>query len=407
MSDATTEWPDRTSRTGPGHNDQAAVSPNPPDAVRRVCLFGRLRDRRLGDYICRNIFLAQLRRAYPEAEIVHVVASEAAEAFAEFFSRHSYADAVATCPSFEDDDPVRWERFLGGIADRGFDCCLVDPDNDGPGAREAADCGIPVRIGFAAGREDREDDEFLTVAAPLAQPAFGVPDLLDYSRALATALGLETPCAADVVPPFPFRQVAVPELTGLVVAVHPGGQPGWNRRWPLDRYGELGRALAAGDGARLVLVGSADEGPELHSLRDMVEGAVPGACVVVSAGESLDTLASLLKRSDVLVGSDSAAAHVAAALGTPTVVLYGPANSEMIFSDRTYLRHRGIDRHSVCLPLKQLPSQQVSPCQFACRRFYESAAGPYPRCMTDIAVDEVYQAARQQLAFYTTTWAGA
>src|ERR1700733_6379215 len=316
MSDATTEWPDGTSRIEPEHNDQAPV---PPDAVRRVCVFGRLRGRSLGDYINRNIFLAQLRRAYPEAEIVHVVANEAAERFGEFFGRHSYADAVETCPSFEDDDPVRWKRFLGRISSRGFDCCVLDPDNDGPGAREAADCGIAVRIGFAAGRED---DEFLTVAAPLAQPAFGVPDLLDYSRGLATALGLETPCAADVVPPFPFRQVAVPELTGLVVAVHPGGKRRWNRRWPLDRYGELCQALAAGDEARLLLVGSADEEPELRSLRDMVEGVVPGACVVVSAGESLDTLASLLKRSDVLVGSDSTPAHVAAALGTPTVVLY-------------------------------------------------------------------------------------
>jgi ADP-heptose:LPS heptosyltransferase len=274
---------------------------------------------------------------------------------------------------------------------------VVDPDGNGLGAREAARCGIAVRIGFAAGRED---DEFLTVAAPLAQPAFGLPDLLDYSRGLATALRLETPCAADVVPPFPFRQVAVPELTGLVVAVHPGGNWRWNRRWPLDRYGELIQALASADGATLVLVGSADERPELYSLRDMVEGAVPGACVVVSAGEPLDTLASLLKRSDVLVGSDSAPAHVAAALGTPTVVLYGPSNSEMIICDRIYLRHRGLDRHCVCLPLKQPPSKQVSPCQFACQRSYESAAGPYPRCMTEIAVDEVYRAVRQQLAFY-------
>ncbi|HLX47130.1 MAG TPA: glycosyltransferase family 9 protein [Streptosporangiaceae bacterium] len=400
MSDGTTERPGGTSRAEPEHDGQAPV---PPDAVRRVCLFGRLRWRSLGDYIYRNIFLAQLRLAYPEAEIVHVVGNDAMERFGEFFSSHSHADTVLTCPDFQDDDPLRWERFFDGISGRGFDCCVVDPDNDGLGAREAARCGIAVRIGFAFGRPD---DDFLTVAAPLTPPAFGLSDLLDFSTGLAAALGLEAPGAADVVPPFPFRQVAVPELTGLVVAVHPGGNWCWNRRWPLDRYGELCQALAAGDGAQLVLVGSAGEGPDLHLLRDMVEGAVPGARVVVSAGESLDTLASLLKRSDVLVGSDSAPAHVAAALGTPTVVLYGPSNSEMIIWDRIYLRHRSIDRYCVCLPPKHEPSKETNPCQFGCQRRYESAAGPYPRCMTAIAVDEVYRAVRQQLAFFSPTSAG-
>jgi ADP-heptose:LPS heptosyltransferase len=122
--------------------------------------------------------------------------------------------------------------------------------------------------------------------------------------------------------------------------------------------------------------------------------------VEVCAGDSLNRLANRLSTADVLVGSDSAPAHIAAALGTPTVVLYGPGMTEFMWT-RVYLRHDGINRHYECQTVRNLPrgpGTTTMPCRFSCHYPYATAAGPYPRCLTDIEMDKVYQAVRGQLS---------
>jgi ADP-heptose:LPS heptosyltransferase len=101
----------------------------------------------------------------------------------------------------------------------------------------------------------------------------------------------------------------------------------------------------------------------------------------------------------VLVGNDSALGHIAAALRTPTVVLYGPGMTEFMWT-RVYLRHDGINRHYECQTIRNLPrgpGVTTMPCRYSCHYPYASAAGPYPRCLTDIPVDTVYQAVLRQL----------
>jgi ADP-heptose:LPS heptosyltransferase len=368
----------------------------PPDAIARVCVFARLWEPGLGDLIQRNIFLSLLRRAFPQAELTQVVGPAAASRFAEFFASHTYADRIEICPEYRDDDPGRWRQFLGEIAGRQYGCCVIDPDSRGLLAEHAAGCGIGIRIGFASGGPE---DQFLTRPVKLPRPIFGLPDLLDFARGLAGAVGLPPPVPAEVVPPFPYRAQAVPELPGPVVAVHPGGARHWNRRWPLARFAELCGRLAGSPGASFVLVGSADERPELSWLREAIVGQVAGARVEVSAGDPLSRLASYLSRADVLVGNDSAPAHVAAALRTPTVVLYGPGMTEFMWA-RSYPRHDGVNRHYACQTVRNLPrgpGTMTMPCRYSCHYPYETADGPYPRCLTDISTSDVHQAVLRQL----------
>jgi ADP-heptose:LPS heptosyltransferase len=396
-------WPDG----GPGSDGPPVLIE--PAALRRVCVFARSPSAGpgMGDLVQRNILLYLLRRACPEAEVVHVVARSAAERFAEFFAGHSYATKVVACPDYEDDDPAGWERFLAGIRAAEYDCCVVDPASIGLGAEHAAQCGIGVRAGVASGGDD---DRFLTMPIWLPLPVLGPPDLLDYARGLARALGLPAPGPADVVPPFPYRPQRITELAAQerpaagesatprpAVAVHPACGRNVNKRWPLARFGELGRVLA-GEGASLVLVGAADERDDLCSLAEDVRAGAAGARVVVSAGESLNRLASLLARADVLVGNDSGPAHIAAALGTPTVVLYGPGVTDFLWA-RVYPRHHAVSHRHLCLPFRPPPSADVMPCQFSCPYAYVPG-GSYARCMSDIEVDEVYRAIRRQLAHF-------
>jgi ADP-heptose:LPS heptosyltransferase len=120
--------------------------------------------------------------------------------------------------------------------------------------------------------------------------------------------------------------------------------------------------------------------------------------VRVCAGESLDTVASWLAAADVLVGSDSSLLHIAAAVRTPAVVLCGPGSSEFLW-ERLYVRHRRIHSHATCLPYRDgPPADDRAPCAHSCYYRYVSAAGPYPRCMTDIETAEVHAAVQEVLA---------
>ena len=102
-----------------------------------------------------------------------------------------------------------------------------------------------------------------------------------------------------------------------VVCLHAGAaQPG--KIWPRENFAEVGRRLAKAE-ARVILVGTKGE----QELCEALARAVPGA--VSLAGEtSLPLLAALLQRSALLVTNDSGPMHMAAALGVPLVVPFGP-----------------------------------------------------------------------------------
>ena len=379
------------------------MSSRPPPAFgtpRRICAFARLWEPGLGDFFQRNIFLALLRRALPDAAVTHVVGSHVAARFAGFLAEHSYATAVLTCPDPGDDDRRRWEAFTAKIRSYEFDACVVDPDSRRLGARLAARCGIPTRIGFVTGTDE---DAQLTVPIRIERPVFGRPDLFDYASGLAAALGLDPVRPADVVPPFRYRPEPVEVPPAPAVAIHPGGAKHWNRRWPFEHYVQLCGRLAADCGAGFVLLGSADEAGDLAELAGAIGAVAPGASVRVSSGESLHRLASLVAACDVLVGGDSAPAHLAAAVRTPSVVLYGPTMTEFMWT-RVYPRHHGINRGYDCQRVRNIPrgaGATTMPCRYSCHYPYAGPAGPYPRCLSDIGVDEVVQAVTRVLGLTT------
>ncbi len=106
----------------------------------------------------------------------------------------------------------------------------------------------------------------------------------------------------------------------ILVAIHPGAGKRKNR-WPAARFAELARALNARPDSRvLVMAGPSDAEVQGELLKDL--GFEP----VLLTGETIGRVAAVMKRLALLVCNDTGVLHVAAAVGCPTLALFGPTD---------------------------------------------------------------------------------
>jgi heptosyltransferase II len=106
-----------------------------------------------------------------------------------------------------------------------------------------------------------------------------------------------------------------------IVALAPGAR--WAlKRWAPERFAAVGDALAAA-GARIVLAGGPGDVRELEGVRAALRATPLGD----TAGLDVAGLAAVLARCSVLVTCDSAPSHLAQAVGTPVVAVFGPTSA--------------------------------------------------------------------------------
>lgn len=109
---------------------------------------------------------------------------------------------------------------------------------------------------------------------------------------------------------------------GELIAFMPGAEYGPAKRWPVEHFAALAARLAARRDTRIVLLGSAKERPLGEEL-----GARSGAHVRNLCGETaLTDVIDLLAAARVAVTNDSGLMHVAAAVGTHVVAIYGSSS---------------------------------------------------------------------------------
>jgi heptosyltransferase II len=112
------------------------------------------------------------------------------------------------------------------------------------------------------------------------------------------------------------------DLERPLVALCPGSTNSRAKRWPAERFAALADLLAERAGADVLLVGA---GAELDVSEEVARLARRRPFVLTGKTE-LSQTAALLAVSDLLVTNDTGPAHVAAAVGCPVVVIFGPTN---------------------------------------------------------------------------------
>ncbi len=105
------------------------------------------------------------------------------------------------------------------------------------------------------------------------------------------------------------------------VVLAPGARRA-TKQWPSENFAALSARLARNHHAQIAFVGSPSEALSVERIARLSNCAV----MDFSGKTNLKQLACLLKMADVVVGNDSAPIHIAAAVGTPVVGLYGPTS---------------------------------------------------------------------------------
>ncbi|HEY7357134.1 MAG TPA: glycosyltransferase family 9 protein [Ktedonobacterales bacterium] len=109
----------------------------------------------------------------------------------------------------------------------------------------------------------------------------------------------------------------------VVVTIHPGGE-GFQRRkqWATDRFTAVARRLMEQYQAKIVIVG----GPTDKSLAETIAAQLPIAPLDATGQATLKQTAALIEASTLFIGNDSCPLHMAGAVGTAAIGIFGPSN---------------------------------------------------------------------------------
>jgi heptosyltransferase I len=199
--------------------------------------------------------------------------------------------------------------------------CSVDFQGLYKSALLAFASGAPRRIGFQGSYAREGFASFLYTDRKNPRGGHKV----DHNLTLVAATG-----AQKSAPRFPLAILPADEAEvahhlaqnnlGNFYVLNPGG--GWRSKcWPGERYGELHHKLAALHGWRAVIA----YGPGEENLAQEIiarAGNPPPVAIPLSLGPLL----ALLRRADFVVSADTGPLHLASALGTPVVALFGPTD---------------------------------------------------------------------------------
>jgi ADP-heptose:LPS heptosyltransferase len=263
----------------------------------------------LGDVVLAFQPFADIRAHHPGAEITLLTTAP----FASLLAASPWFDRVAI-----DRRPAWWN--LPGILGlrrtlRGFDR-VYDLQTSHRSSTYFRLAGRPPWSGIARG-----------ASHPHANPGRNHMHTVARQRDQLAMAGVPPGPKADLkwltthvsVCPWERAGVGVSGKTARYALLIPGAAPHRpEKRWPAERFGELAKWLAAQD-ITPVVAGTAGEKP----LASAILAACPGA-IDVTGQTTLPELAGLAARAAFAIGNDTGPMHLAAAVGCPGVVLFGP-----------------------------------------------------------------------------------
>jgi heptosyltransferase-2 len=308
------------------------------DNVKRIVVRGT---NWVGDAVMTIPALRELRQLFPHAHITLATRPWAQELFAE--------------AEFLDDVLVYDRRGLGSVVAQvrkwrasNFDLAVLF-QNAFEAALIPALARVPFRIGYATERRSF----LLTHALPLPEWRSSKHEVFYYLHivaALERIVSGKERSVDDYQPDIGMRlsnqrRSAGAELLAShgvnrdhpIVALCPGSINSRAKRWPAERFAVLADSLIKA-GVQVVLIGSAGE---LKVSKEVV-AQMHYQPIVLTGSTTLSEAVEILDTADLLITNDTGPAHIAAALGRPTLVIFGPTNpvtTQPFSSNAEVVRH--------------------------------------------------------------------
>jgi len=291
----------------------------------------------LGDVVHAIPVAAALRRAFPAARIDWLVGAKHREML----------DLVPVIDHRLTLSPRTFFQTIGEIRDAGYDAA-IDLQGLIKSAVVARLSGARRVIGHSA-RDLREPfARWLYTETHDSGGGGGIYSLDEKRHVVQINLGLLEPLGVTPGPPeYPLAPVESAAARaeqlrtgGRYVLLNPGAA--WpNKRWPAERLGALAAALRDRHG----LMSAVLWGPGERALADAVAAHSSGAAAVTAPTTVADVVA-LARGASILVSGDTGPMHIAAAVGTPLVGIYGPTMPERNGPWRT--EDETVSRFAVC-----------------------------------------------------------
>jgi heptosyltransferase-2 len=334
----------------------------------------------IGDAVMATPALRELRRIFGNAHIT-LATSQAA---AGLFDDEGIADDVlaltpgsgrrAAAAFFKNARRLRRRRFdLAILLQNAFSAALLARAG---GARRVA--GYPTdgrrlllhrRISFEEGHQSLHQVRYyLNIAGQVESDLTGVSRVTigDAQPRLSASDRLRE--VAQTI----LRNAGA-EPSSRIVALNPGATNSRAKRWPPERFAETADRLTTDRGFQTVVVGSAGD----LEVANRVAAMMRTPAFVLAGQTTIAELKGLLACTSLVISNDTGGAHVAAALGVPTVVVFGPTEH---VSTRPLSNLAEVVRHPV----------ECSPCMLRdCPIDH--------RCMIRVEVQDVLEASMQLL----------
>jgi heptosyltransferase-3 len=334
----------------------------------------------IGDVVLSIPAFLTVKKNYPEANIVIAVREKAKELV-------QYLDGVHDVISINQDarsffDEIRYQRAFFSRA-RGYHFDLAFDFRTGTrGAVLAFLSGARERVSFLD-HDSFWRNKLFTTLYPID---YHLPQYVaDYYLSLPLAYGLKEHKSPPVIQITSSMEERAKEILDQekicpakpVIAIQPFSL--WRyKEWDIEKYIQLIQRIIIEYGFTIVLTGSRDEYGRMQMIVD--EFRETGHPVRNLAGKTtLAELAAILKLCRLLIGSDSAGMHIAAAVETPTVIIFGPSSPES-WAPRGDM-HTIVQKEMSCVPCRQ------KGCD----------GGGISRCLDELEVNEVFSVIRSHL----------
>lgn len=277
----------------------------------------------IGDAVMTTPAVRTIRENFPESEITMLVHPWVSDVF-------RYSPRIDRLFMYEKKGRHKGLKGMlqlaGELRQEEFDCAIL-LQNAFEAALITMTAGIPVRGGYTT-----DGRGLLLTHGVRKEPEVVKKHEIHYYQRMVLGLGLR-PSINELELFIPGDQIdaakqRIEELTGVqagtvpLIGFNPGAAFGPAKRWPAEKFAELAEMLCRETDARIVLFGSAADRGTATDIKAR-SGAASARMIDLTGETTLIQAMALIGECDVFVTNDSGLMHVAAALHTPLVAIFG------------------------------------------------------------------------------------